>query len=136
MAAGEGGRVQESGGAREGRVVNSSDPLMGETTAKLESFSGEGRQASLAGSYPGFRVAGQAPVDDVPRRDGQRGEIGTIRGFGLARESALMFCFGQGVSGMNSRGFRPTIAVVNGKHESFPRWKQESVIYSVQTVWF
>ena len=135
MAAGEGGRVQESGGAREGRVVESSDPLKRETSAKLEIFSGKGQQASLAGSYPGFRVAGQAPVEDVPRRDGQRGESGTIRDFGLARESTSMFGSGQGVSGMNSRGFKPTIAAFKGKHESFSRWKQESVIYSVQTVW-
>ena len=41
-----------------------------------------------------------------------------------------MFDFGQGVSGMNSSGFKPTIPVFNGKQESFSRWKQESVIYS------
>ena len=72
LAAGEGCRVQESGGAREGRVVDSSGLLVGETSAKLESLSGEGRQASVAGSYPAFRVAGQAPLEDVPRRHGQR----------------------------------------------------------------
>ena len=72
MAAGDGGRVQESGGAREGRVIDSRGPLKRETSVKQESLSGEGRQASLARSYPGVRVAGQAPVEDVPRRDGQR----------------------------------------------------------------
>ena len=123
MAAGDGGRVQESGGAREGHVVDSSGPLVKETSVKLESLSGERRHASLAGSYPGFRVAGQAPVEDVPRRDGQRGEIGTIRGLSSARESAVMFGFGQ-------RGFKPTNPVFNDKQESFSRWKQEAVIYS------
>ena len=43
MAAVEGGREEEFGGAREGSVVESSGPLVGETTAKLESLSGEGR---------------------------------------------------------------------------------------------
>ena len=65
MAVGENGRIQESGGAREGRVVDSSGSLVGETSAKLESLPGAGRQASLAGSYPGFRVAGQASVEGV-----------------------------------------------------------------------
>ena len=92
---------------------------MRETSAKLESLPGEGPQVSLTGSYPSFRVAGQAPVEDVSRRDGQRGESGTIRGFGPARESAAMFGFSQGVSGMNSSGFKPTIPVFNGKQESF-----------------
>ena len=41
-----------------------------------------------------------------------------------------MFGFGQGVSGMNSSGFKSTIPAFNGKQESFSRWKQESVIYS------
>ena len=118
-----GGRVQESGGARNGRVDDSSSPLVRGTSVKPESLSGEGRQASLAGSYPGFRVAGQAPVEDVPRRDGQREGRGTIRGFGAARESTTMFGFDQG-------GFMPTIPVFNGKQESFSRWKQEAVIYS------
>ena len=125
MAAGEGGRVQKSGGAREGRVVDSSSSLVGETSAKLESLFGKnGKQAWRD------RVAGQAPVEDVPRRDGQRGEGGTIRGFSPAREPAAMFDFGHGVSGMNSSSFKPTIPVFNGKQESFSRWKQESVIYS------
>ena len=94
-------------------------PLVGETAAKLESLFGEGRQASLAGSYPGFRVAGQTPAEDVLRRDGQRGEGATIRGFGPARESTAMFGFGQSVSGMNSSRLKPTIPVFNGKQESF-----------------
>ena len=71
----------------------------------------------------GFRVASLAPVEDVLRRDGQRKESGTVRGFGPARESATMFGFGQG-------GFKPTIPVFTGKQESFSRWKQEAVIYS------
>ena len=121
MAAGEEGRVEESGGAREGRVVDSSDPLVGENAAKLESLFGEGQQASLAGSYPDFRVAGQAPVEDVPRRDDQRGEGGTIRGFGPARESAAMFGVGHSVSGMDTIGFKPTIPVFNDKQDSFSR---------------
>ena len=123
METGEGGRIEESGGsAREGRVVDSSGPLVGETVAKLESLSGEEWQASLAGSYPGFRVAGQAPVQDVPRRDGQRGKCGTIRGFSPAREPVAMFGFGPGVSGMNKRnGFKPGIPVFNGEQESFSR---------------
>ena len=108
MAAGDSGRVQESSGAREGRVIDSSDPLVRETSVKQESLSSEGRQASLAGSYPGFQVACQAPVEDIPRRDGQTEECGTIRGSGPARESAAMFGFGQG-------GFKPTIPVFNGK---------------------
>ena len=108
LAAGDGGRVQESSGAQNGCVVDSSGPLLRETSVKLESLSGEGRQASLARSYPGFRVAaGQAPVEDVPRRDGQREESGTISGFGPARESAAMFRFDQ-------EGFKPTIPVFNG----------------------
>ena len=123
MAAGDGGRVQEPGGAREGRVVDSSGPLVRETSVKQESLSGEGRQASLARSYPGFRVTGQAPVEDVPRRDGQREESCTVRGFDPARESATMFGFGQG-------GFKPTISLFTGKQESFSRWKQGAVIYS------
>ena len=77
----------------------------------------------MAGSYPSFRFAGQAPVEDVPRRDGQREESGTITGFGPAGESAAMFGFGQG-------GFQATVPVFNGKQESFSRWKQEAVIYS------
>ena len=96
MAAGDGGRVQESGGAREGRVIDIRGPLVREISVKQESLSGERRQASLAGSYLGFRVAGQPPVEDVPRRDGRREESGTVRGFGPARESAAMFGFGQG----------------------------------------
>ena len=130
IAAGEGGRVQESGGAREGRVVDSSGPLVGETSAKLESLSGEGRQASLAGNDTGFRVAGQAPVEDVPRRNGQRRAGGTIRGFGPTRESAAMFGFSQGVSGMNSSRFKPTAPVFNGKQESFSRWKQGNLLFT------
>ena len=105
MAAGDGGRVQESGGPREGRVIDSRGSFVRETSVKQESLSGEGRQASLAGSYPDFRVAGQAPVEDVLRRDGQREESGTVRGFGPARESATMCGFGQG-------GFKPTIPVL------------------------
>ena len=85
--------------------------------ARQESLSGEVRQASLAGIYLGFRVAGQALVQDVPRRDGQRGEGGTTRGSGPARESAAMLGFGPGVSGMNSNGFKPTIPVFNVKQE-------------------
>ena len=123
MAAGDGGRVQKSDGAREGRVVDSSGPLVRETSARLDNFSGEGRQASLAGSYPGFRVAGQARVENLPRRDGQRGEIDTIRGFDPERDSVAMFGFGKG-------DFKPTVPVSNGKQEPFSRWKQESVIYS------
>ena len=96
---------------------------MRETSVKQESLSGKGRQPSLAGSYPGFRVAGLAPVEDVLRRDGQREESSTVRGFGPARESATMYGFGQG-------GFKPTIPVFTGKQESFSRWKQEAVIYS------
>ena len=115
MAAGDSGRVQEeSGGAREERVIDSRGPLVRETSVKQESLSGEGRQASLAGSYPGFRVAGQTLIEDVPRRDGQREESGTVRGFGPARESAAMFGFGQG-------GFKPTIPVFTGKQESLSR---------------
>ena len=94
---------------------------MGETSAKRERLSGEGRQASLTGSYLDFWIAGQAPVEDVPRRDGQRGEGGTIRDFGPARESAAMFGFGEGVSGMNSSVFKPTIPAFNGKQEWFSR---------------
>ena len=95
MAAGDGARVQESGGAREGRVIDSRGSLVRETSVKQESLSGEGRQPSLAASYPGFRVAALAPVEDVLRRDGQREESGTARDFGPARESATMFGFGQ-----------------------------------------
>ena len=123
MAAGDGGRVQESGGAREGRVLNSRGSLVGETSVKQESLSGERRQSSLAGSYPGFRVAALAPVEDVLRRDDQKEESGNVRGFGPARESAAMFEFGQG-------GFKPTVLMFTGKQESFSRWKQEAVIYS------
>ena len=123
MAAGDGGRVQESGGAREGRVIDSRGSLVRETSVKQESLSGEGRQPSLAESYPGFRVAALAPVEDVSRRDDQREESGTVRSFGPARKSAPMFEFGQG-------SFKPTIPVFTGKQESFSRWKQEAVIYS------
>ena len=123
LAAGDGGRVQESSGAQNGRVVDSSGPLVRETSVKLERLSGEGRQPSLVRSYPGFRVAGQAPVEDVPRRDRQREENSIIRGFGPARQSAAMFEFGR-------EGFKPTVPVFNGKQESFSRWKQEAVIYS------
>ena len=56
LAAGAGGRVEESGGAREGRVVYSSGFLVEGTVARLESLSGEARQASLAGRYPGLLV--------------------------------------------------------------------------------
>ena len=131
MAAGDGGRVQESGGARKGCVVGSSGPLVGEISAKLESFSDEGRQASLAGSYPGFRVAGQAPVEDVPRRNVQRGEGGTIRGFGSAHESAAMFGFDRGVNGMNSSVFKPTIPVTKVVFKV-----EAGICYLLQTVRF
>ena len=114
MAAGDGGRVQESGGARNGCVDDSDGSRVRETSVKLERLSGERRQAILAGSYPGFRVTGQAPVEDIPRRDGQREENGTIRGFDPARESAAMFGSGRG-------GLKPTIPVFNGKQESFCR---------------
>ena len=123
MLAGDAGRVQESDGSREGRVIDSRGSLVRETSVKRESLSGEGRQPSLARSYPGFRVAAQAPVEDVPRRDDQREESGTVRGFGPARESATMFGFDQG-------GFKSTIPVFTGKQESFSRWKQEAVTYS------
>ena len=108
MAAGDGDRVQESGGAREGRVINSRGSLVREASVKQESFSGEGQQPSLAGSYPGFRVAALAPVEDVLRRDCQREESGTVRGSGPAHESATMFGFGQ-------EGFKLTIPVFTGK---------------------
>ena len=114
MAVEKGGRVEESGGAREGRVVDSSGAFVGETAANLESLSGEGRQESLVGSYPDFRIADRAPLEEVPRRDDKRGEGGTVRGFGPARESPAMFGFGPGVSGMNRSGFKPTISVFNG----------------------
>ena len=58
LAAGDGGCIQASSGAQNGRVIDSSGPLVRETSVKLESLSGEGRQASVARSYPGFRVAG------------------------------------------------------------------------------
>ena len=48
MVARDDGRVQESGGARNGRVDDSSGPLVKGTSVKPESLSGEGRQASLA----------------------------------------------------------------------------------------
>ena len=99
---------------------------------KLERISGEGLQAKLAGSYAGFGVAGQAPLENIPRRDSERGKGGTTRGFGSVRESVAMFGFGPGVSGMNSSGFKPTIPVLNGKQESLSRWKQESEICSRQ----
>ena len=121
LAAGEGGRVEESAGARKERVVNSSGSLVREIAGRLENFSGEARQASLARSYLGFQVAGQTPVEDVTRRDGQRGKAGTIRGLGPARESAAMFRSGPGVSGMSSSRFKPTVPVLDGKHESFSR---------------
>ena len=121
LAAGEGGRVEESGGARKERVVDSSGSLVGEFAGRLENFSSEARQASLARSYLGFRVAGQTPVEDVPRGDGQRGKAGTNRGFGPARESAAMFRSGPGVSGTSSSRLKPTIPVLDGKHESFSR---------------
>ena len=66
---------------------------MGKTAARLESF--------LARSYPGFRVADQAPLEDVPRQYGQRDEGGAIRGFGPALEFDAMFSFDPSVSGMN-----------------------------------
>ena len=94
MPAGDGGRVQESGGAREGRVIDSRGSLVRETSVKQESLSDDGRQPSLAGSYPGFRIAALAPVEDAPRRDDQREESGTVRGFDPERESATMFGFG------------------------------------------
>ena len=93
------------------------------TSAKMESLFGEGRQPSQGGSYPGFRVAGQAPVVDVPRWNGQSGEGETIRGFNPSRESTAMFGFGQGVSSMNSSGFKPAVPVFDGKQESFSRRK-------------
>ena len=123
MATGDGGRVQESGGAREGRVIDRRCSLVRETSVTQESLSGEGQQPNLAGRYPSFRVAALAPVKDVLRRDGQREESGTVRGFGAAFESAAMLGFGQG-------GFKPTIPVFTGTQESFSRWKQEAVIYS------
>ena len=103
--------MEESDGTREGRVV----------AAILESLSGEALETSLARSYPGFRVADRAPVEDVPRRDGQRGEGGTIKGFGSARESTAMFDFGPAVSGTNSSVYKSTIPVFNGKQEYFSR---------------
>ena len=81
MAAGDGGRVQESGGAREGRVIDSRGSLVRETSVKQESLSGEGRQPSLAGSYPGVRVAALAPVEDVC--------VGTARGKKAAPSGVL-----------------------------------------------
>ena len=133
MAAGKGGRVEESGGAREGRVVDSSGTHVGETGAKLKSLSGENRQARLTGSYPGFRVAGQAPVENVSRRDGQRREGGTIRDFGPAREPTAMFGFGQGVSGMNISGFKPTIPLFNVNKSHLLGGSKN--LHLLQTVW-
>ena len=117
LAAGAGGRVEESDGTREGRVVDSSASLVGETAAILESLSGEALQASPSRSYPGFRVAGQAPIEDFSRRDGQGGKCGTIKGFGSARESTGMFGFGPAVSGINSSANKPTIPAFNCKQE-------------------
>ena len=88
---------------------------MGETAARLESLSGEARQVSLAGSYPGFRVPGQASVEGIPRWDGQREESETIRDFDPTREFTAMFGFGPGVSGMNISALsqRPLCSTVN-----------------------
>ena len=75
------------------------------------------------GSYQGFRVAGQAPVEDVPPRDGQRRESGAIRGFGPTRSPPQCLVLARGVL---SRQF---LCLIVNKSRFF-RWKQESVIYS------
>ena len=81
MAAGDGGRVQEFGEIRNGCVIDSSGPLVREISVKLKRLSGEGRQARLAGSYPGFRVTGQAPVE--------MSRVGTARGKKAALSGAF-----------------------------------------------
>ena len=54
LAAGAGGSVEESGGVREEREVDSSGSSVGVAAPRLESLFAEARRASLAESYLGF----------------------------------------------------------------------------------
>ena len=107
----EGGRGEESGGARGRGAIDSGSSRRREPagTADLRTTSYRLEEAmytrglqptepvteldrsatSSAGGCPSSRDANEGvPVEDVPRRDGQWGEGGTVRGLGPARESA------------------------------------------------
>ena len=82
-----------SGGAERGGVVVSGGPEPRGPTARFRNGAGAENQhhQSPAGSCLDSRAAGQAPVVDELRRDGQWGEGDIIRGFGPARESEAHF---------------------------------------------
>ena len=64
---------------------------------------------SSAGGCPSSRDASEGvPVEDVPRRDGQWGEGGTVRGLGPARESADISGY-RGVDDFMGGGFKQSV---------------------------
>ena len=83
MAARDGGRVQESGGARNGRVDDSTGPLVRGTSVKPESLSeddGSGGEGHYGGDstddvfvYAGVGIGyGLDDLDGTPQNEGNR----------------------------------------------------------------
>ena len=66
------------------------------------------------------------PVEDVPCRDGQWGEGGTVRGLGPARESTDISGY-RGVDDFMGGGFKQSVPTFDGR--LFPRYKQESILF-------
>ena len=135
----EGGRGEESGDARGRGAIDSASSRRREPagTADLHTTSsrlGEAlytrdlhdpvaeldRSATRsAGGCPTSRdVNERMPVEDVPRRDGQWGEGGIVRGLGPALESADISGYRR-VDDFMGGGFKQSVPTFDGKF--FPR---------------
>ena len=146
----EGGRGEESGGARGGCVIDSASSRLGEADGTTglrtisyhlgESVSSRGLHStdpvaelnrsatSSAGGCPSFRDASESvPVEDVPRENGQWEEGSTARGLGPARESAEMRH--AGFRGICDFGCKEAIPIFDGKLQ-FPQYRKEAIMYS------
>ena len=83
---------------------------------------------SSAGGCPSSRDANEGvPVEDVPRRDDQWGEGGTVRGLGPARESADISGY-RGVDDFMGGGFKQSVPTFDGR--LFPRYQQEAILFA------
>ena len=84
---------------------------------------------SSAGGCPSSRDANAGvPVEDVPRREDQWGEGGTVRGLGPARESADISGFYRGVDDFIGGRFKQSVPTFDGT--MFPRYKQEAILFA------
>ena len=83
---------------------------------------------SSAGGCPSSRDANEGvPVRDVPRRNGQWGEGGTVRGLGPARESTDISRY-RGIEDFMGGGLKQSVPTFDGK--IFPRYKQEAIFFA------